>query len=776
MPALLPIIIGAAIAGPAIGAVVAGAAIAGLAGSLILLGSSLILSGVSRALVKTPEFGDFETKATSRLVNVRQPAAARVLVYGLVRLGGIVTFLDKRGSSGQLLDVVLTLTGHEVEEIGNMHFDDVLVPLDASGVGSAANATGTFAGFVRVQKNLGADSQAALSDLVTASSKWTANHRQRGCAHVWVELKFDSTLFPNGVPQITFDVKGAKVFDTRTSSTAYSVNAALCLRDYLTKTRLKGGAGIAAALIPDSFVDAAANLADEDVTLDLGGTEDRYTCNGTVSTAEEPGKIIQQLLSAMAGRLVFSGGEWQMYGGAWRAPTVSFDEDDLVGPLKVESRLPRRELFNAVKGVIVTSANKWQPSDFPPVTNSTYETEDGERLWKDVDFPFTTSAATAQRLGKLDLETARLQKTVRVRMNLKALQVSPPDVIQLTIARFSWTNKSFEISEQQLVWDDAGEAPALVVEMLLRETASTVYDWTAATDEKQPTAPASLTLPTATSDIENLGPAHSSYRPLSNPLTATDAGANATIPVANFTMRVAGQDISITGNSTDLTVRAFDTVYYVFYDDPLLAGGAVTFDTSTIREDALNSAGRFFVGTIRTPLDGGRDTKGLGDGGGAAQLAGTDLTLYPIDDAAGSGTAFSNPTNAYDKLTATFATGADSDAANDPREHEWFSFEQGSLGIGKFGVTLRVESEVVKTGAGVVTGRIRYSLDGGTIWANIYSVDASRAKQIDNVDLGSDVDISKLRVEARADWNTGASTTVTTDVYEIWIEIDNEGA
>ncbi len=494
MPPLIPIIIGAAIAGPAIGAVVAGAAFAGLAGSLILFGGSLILSGISRALIKPPEFADFETKAQSRLVSLRQSAAPRVLIYGLVRVSGVVTFLDKRGTNGEFLDVVLTLTGHEAEEIGQMYFDGVSVPLDASGVGSAANATGKFAGHVRVQKNLGADSQAALSDLVTASSKWTANHRQRGCAHVWIELKFNPDSFPSGTPQITFDVKGAKVFDTRTSTTAYSANAALCLRGYLVKTRLKGGAGIAASLIPDSFVDAAANLADEDVALDLGGTEDRYTCNGTVSTAEEPGKIIQQLLSAMAGKLVFSGGQWLMYGGAWRAPTVGFDETELVGPLKVESRLPRRELFNAVKGVIVTSANKWQPSDFPPVTNATYETEDGERLWKDVDFPFTTSAATAQRLAKIDLETARQQKTVRVRMNLKALQVNPPDVHQLSVSRFSWTNKNFEIAEQQLVWDDAGDAPALMVEMLLRETASTVYDWSS-TEEDQPTAPGSPDLP-----------------------------------------------------------------------------------------------------------------------------------------------------------------------------------------------------------------------------------------------------------------------------------------
>lgn len=880
MPVLLPIIVGIAIAAPAIGAVVAGAAIAGLAGSLILLGSSLILSGVSRALVKTPSLGDFETKAAGRLVSARQAAAPRMIRYGLQRLGGVVTFLDKRGTNGEFLDVVLTLSGHEVEEIGTMYFDGVSVPLDASGVGAAANATGKFAGHVRVQKNLGADSQAALSDLVTASSKWTSNHRQRGCAHVWVELKFNPDLFPNGTPQITFDVKGAKVFDTRTSTTAYSPNAALCLRDYLTKTRLKGGAGIAAALIPDSFVDAAANLADEDVTLDLGGTEDRYTCNGTVSTAEQPGRIIQQMLSAMAGKLVFSGGQWLMYGGAWRAPTVSFDEDDLVGPLKVESRLPRRELFNAVKGIIVTAANKWQPSDFPPYTDATFETEDGERLWKDVDFPFTTSAATAQRLAKLDLLTARQQKTVRVRMNLKALQVNPPDVIQLTVARFSWTNKSFEIAEQQLIWDDAGEAPALVVEMLLRETASTVYDWTAASDEDQPTAPETPTLPdpsvaaaptgltlssfsitrtdgmnitflkaawtpptdefvtnggkieleykknadstwlpagfapgqavqktvAAVDDdvaydvrirshnihgaksawVQSLnftvigvfsppvGPANLTYRPLTNPLTATDAGATATVTVAGFTMRIAGLgDKSITAGS--VTGLSFDTVYFIRYDDLKALGGSVTFVAETVREDALNNAGRFFVGTIRTPKDGGADTTGLGDGGGGAQLAGLALTLRPQEFETIGSFPFTNAANAFDGLTATFARGFDQDTDNQPDEEKWFAFQLGQLGIGKISVTLKIDSEVIKVGSGNVTGRVRYSTNGGLTWTNVYSVNASRSRATDSVALGS-VDIGQLQIEGLADWNFTASTSVEVKIYEIFVEMTQLGA
>ena len=1032
MPVLIPIIIGATTVG--VGAAVGGA----VASILIPLGISLVLSGVSSALNKPPDFGNFEQAAAARLVNVRQPAAPRELIYGTVRKGGIVTFLDKRGTNGELLDVVLTLTGHEVEEIGAMYFDDVLVPLDASGVGAVANATGTFAGFVRVQKTLGADSQAAISGLVSANSQWTTNHRQRGCAHVWIELKFNPDLFPNGTPQINFDVKGAKVWDTRISSTAFSANAALCLRDYLVKTRLKGGAGIAAALIPDASVDAAANLADEAVTLDLGGTEDRYTCNGTINTAELPGRVIVKLLSAMAGKLVFSGGEWFMYGGAWRAPTLSFDEADLVGPITVDSRLPRRELFNAVKGVIVTAANNWQPSDFPPFTDSTFETEDGERLWKDIDLPFTTSAATAQRLAKLDLQTSRQQKTVRVSLNLKALQVSPPDVIQLSVDRFSWVDKTFEIAEQQLVWDEADGAPALRMEMLLRESVSTVYDWTAATDENQPTTPEvpnlpspsvaapptglslatvavtradgvrvtflhptwtapadefvteggqiqiqykknssgtwlpfasmpgneteafignvdddtaydlrirsvnfflarsawvqqlnfTVTAPTSTygagasfhlrgtyvpdqlngsadtgeidfdpivsgggyfivhpdgsfievtnanrsrmsqaclesytgrvyiifskdltnlrgltagqsshilvvrreagvweydnnfgwlpftpddtdiiifeversgsgwtgkgtkfigveltahvqniTNLENLGPAHGSYRPLSNPLSATDAGATATIVVANFDIRIAGvsPDPSITGNSTDLTGKAFDTVFYCFYDDPTIAGGAVTFGASTTREDALTGGGRFFIGTIRTPKDGGADTVGLGDGGAGAQITSTGLTVRPTENVTTGSFGFTNPDDAQDGVLASFARGFDADTDNQPKQTKWFAFQVPNLGIGIQTITLKIDWETIKVGGGVVVMRLRYSKNGGTSWVTEISTNLTRARETRSIPLGG-LDISQLQVEALSDWATGASTSGEVKVYDIFVEVVNLGA
>ena len=41
-------------------------------------------------------------------------------------------------------------------------------------------------------------------------------------------------VFPRGLLTFSAIVKGKKVFDPRTSTTAWSANAALCLRDYLT--------------------------------------------------------------------------------------------------------------------------------------------------------------------------------------------------------------------------------------------------------------------------------------------------------------------------------------------------------------------------------------------------------------------------------------------------------------------------------------------------------------------------------------------------------------
>jgi hypothetical protein len=128
--------------------------------------------------------------------------------------------------------------------------------------------------------------------------------------------------------------------------------------------------------------------------------------------------------------------------------------------------------------VCVQPEHNWQPDDFPPVTNATYLTQDNnERIWQDIELPYTLSTATAQRIAKIQLEAARQQITTRWPGKLTALRHQAADVIPLTYARFGWTAKPFEDIEFSFAVRSDGDTPRLGIDLFLRETASTVFDW-----------------------------------------------------------------------------------------------------------------------------------------------------------------------------------------------------------------------------------------------------------------------------------------------------------
>ena len=121
----------------------------------------------------------------------------------------------------------------------------------------------------RVKIHLGTPSQAADPDLVGASAGlWTAAHQLKGCAYLVVRLQYDQNAFPTGIPNISATVRGKLVYDPRTSTTAWSNNAALCVRDYLTTG---GGMGISTANIDDASVIASANVCDGNVQINSSG-------------------------------------------------------------------------------------------------------------------------------------------------------------------------------------------------------------------------------------------------------------------------------------------------------------------------------------------------------------------------------------------------------------------------------------------------------------------------------------------------------------------------
>ncbi|QPG06568.1 hypothetical protein IT774_05185 [Salinimonas marina] len=93
-----------------------------------------------------------------------------------------------------------------------------------------------------------------------------------------------------------------------------------------------------------------------------------------------------------------------------------------------------------------------------------------------------------------------------------------------------------------------------------------------------------------------------------NPLSASDNGTSAKISVAAHTIYMAEDDISY--NSGSITGLSFTTTYYVYCDDPFYLGGSVSYKQVTASgfNNIVRSTGRRYIGSIRTPSDGGGTT------------------------------------------------------------------------------------------------------------------------------------------------------------------------
>jgi hypothetical protein len=362
-------------------------------------------------------------------------------------------------------------------------------------------ASGSYTGSM-IHKYLGTTTQTVdtvLSDDMGGVSgvggSWDSDHRLQGIAYIYCKLTFSNEIFVGGIPNISCVVKGKKVYNPSTLATAYSANPALCLRDYLTDADL--GMGMDTSEIDDASVIAAAAVCNGQVEIkpvtSPATYENRYECNGQAVTSSTPDSIIGQILSAMGGTIAYSGGQVVVYAAAYRSPTVTLDETNMAGGFTVSTRLSARDRVNAVKGTFISSENQWAAADFPQITSATYlADDDGIYHWRDVILPFTTSSSAAQRIARINLRQAREEIIFTAKFNLTAMQLRAGDTVMLTNANLGFSPKVFEVIAWSL--SSQGTPPTPVIELQLRETASTVYDWDV-TDEVAVESAPNTTLP-----------------------------------------------------------------------------------------------------------------------------------------------------------------------------------------------------------------------------------------------------------------------------------------
>ena len=458
--------IGSAVAASAFGAAIGiGAVTSTFALAAIGLATNLVLGAALRALTPKPSVGGIGGSNRGYQTTAIGTALDHQIIYGKVRVGGARIYDEATGENNKYLHRVVAVAGHEIQSFDEIYINDEIVTLDGSG---NVTSPSKYNGKVRIKLHLGSPDQTADTFLVDESAHWTTQHRLRGIAYMYVRLAFDADVFPNGIPEITATISGKKVYDPRTSTTAWSDNPALCLRDYLTSSY---GISEDTDNIDDALVIAAANVCDQ--TNTIAGTT-RYTCNGAFTTASTPYDMINGILTSMDGSLWYAQGSWRMKPAYWTAPVLDLNEDDLRSSVSVSTRHSRRNNFNTVKGTFRGEESNWQTTDYPQVTNSAFlDADGGQESVADVDLPFTDNSIEARRIARISLERNRQQLTVNASFGLKTLQVQVGDNVRLTNTRFGWDNKEFEV----IAWNfGLTDGLDLQTQMTLRETAESVYD------------------------------------------------------------------------------------------------------------------------------------------------------------------------------------------------------------------------------------------------------------------------------------------------------------
>jgi len=475
MPQITPFLVkvGSAVAGFAASVgVPAGAvyAVAGTQTALAVLGAVTIAAGVAvanaalKGLMPDLSIPQADNDKT-RQQTVRGTIESQKMVYGEALVSGPIFFVGLGGTDNKDLYHAIALTGHEVEDITDVHFDlEVITDAQISGTNVTAGAYGPTSDdpsvtITQINRRLGASDQTydtLLQPFVDVN--WSAAHRTRGIATIstkWTLTDSSQQVWDRKKPQnIKALVKGKKdIYDPRLDTSAganptsaayqqWSDNPALCVANYLTDTKF--GLSIPVSKIDWAAVETAADACDVTVDVPDLGTQKRFTANGVLFATDTHRANINKLLSAMNGSLVYSNGVYTIRAGIYAAPTESLTEDDLAGPITVNTSVERGQRFNTIRPIFIDPAQNHKSVEAPAVSITAAVSRDNDEvLTKDVELPFTNSSFMAQRIAHKQVQMSDQQKVLTFPANLTGLRIDVGDRVSVTVEELNYNNKVF---------------------------------------------------------------------------------------------------------------------------------------------------------------------------------------------------------------------------------------------------------------------------------------------------------------------------------------------
>jgi hypothetical protein len=449
---------------------------------------------------------DMTRQMAANLSTFSSPSAIRSVIFGRALVGGQIIFRENIDNSNlkntpdELL-MVVALAGYPVDSLERIFLNDVSVFTGSTTTGPGAITTGKFANNLWVWFRTGSETTAAFPEIAALSSTWNAKVRKgRGIPAIALRIKVTEAL--DGKVEPLFQVKGAKLYDPRLDTTAggsgahriadpttwaWSENPILAALFYLIGAKVNGKTKMG-MFVPTARIDletfaTEASVCEETVAVKAGGTIPRYTCNGVLVPEATHRDNLRQILSACAGSIDASDGSYQVFAGAWRAPSMTLTEADVdLAPSDIQLEKDPSAEINVVRGSFTSLAAR-QIIEYPERRDPTSIAKFGERSIL-LDFPFTNDHRIVQRLTKIEMLRANAQRFFSANYWLRAIPLQPGDIVKQTYLRYGFDEATMRVNAWGLepATDSAGN-PKLVVAMQLVEEREEWFDWDAATEE-----------------------------------------------------------------------------------------------------------------------------------------------------------------------------------------------------------------------------------------------------------------------------------------------------
>ncbi|MDR6128783.1 hypothetical protein QE361_003203 [Sphingomonas sp. SORGH_AS802] len=439
-----------------------GVAIASGVGALAAGTAALISAGIAAAqfvnsAVLASRAKDALQKRQASVAALQLGEVAREGIFGEVLTGGsLVDAFNWGGQWGTDWECrIIALADHLCDGLTGFYVNDVFEKYTGEG------AVPGYNGQLEVYWRAGGVVQTVPQVVLANAPGWTANDFGSGVAWVAVCYKADKAdaknpVWPGGRPGFSWVVRGKRCYQARKDSTAggsgthrwsdpstweWTDNPIDCRHNWVRgiyagdrvgdPDMLLVGRGLSAEEAPPANVFGPANVCDEQVALDAGGSEKRYRLNGLVRADETYIEVEDHFAAACAGVILQPEGAVEIEPGQAKAPSFFFSDEDLLVGSSVEYS---DELSEADNGWVNTVAPRYVEPKLKyadhaaPIRRVVADVlADGGPREQPLSLTMVTSSTQAGRVGEIARRMGRLRRRGKVTLGPAFAEVEEGD-------------------------------------------------------------------------------------------------------------------------------------------------------------------------------------------------------------------------------------------------------------------------------------------------------------------------------------------------------------